>query len=224
MEGVKMPQSSKLFAIEAGLRPFHNSPLVRKGGFDVFQGLPEPKTFDLMLSEATSVFPTAQVSDVAVSDREEIRGGNPARRFLSAPGGSVQDAFYNATWMIDFLRGVTGTFLIPAGRRGTYTYYARPGDYLALHRDVETCDVAVITCLYNNAGLADGGGVLNLYPDRLFEKLSVIRETPEHGVTRIRLLPGQTLVMLGGIIPHALMPVNNKQVRIISVLCYGIDP
>jgi hypothetical protein len=87
-----MPQSSKLFALEAVLGPFHNSPLVRKGGFDVFEGLLEPKTLDLMLSEATSVFATAQVSDVAVSDREETRGGNPARRFLSAPGGSVQDA------------------------------------------------------------------------------------------------------------------------------------
>ena len=219
-----MASGSEFFSLEAALRPLRSSPLIKKGGFDVFNGLLEPSTYNLILSEALSVSATAQVSDVPVSDGEDIRGGKPVRRFLTAPGGSIQGAFYNAKWMVDFLGDVTGALLIPAGGGGTYTYYARPGDHLALHRDVETCDVAVITCLYDGPDLTGHGGVLCLYPDRLFERLSAIRESPEQGVIRIRLMPGQTLVMFGGIIPHALMPVTDGQVRIISVLCYRVCP
>src|SRR5215210_4168419 len=127
-----------------------NSRLLKKGGYEVFTGLVDTTTLPLMLAEAVSLSAAAYDSNVLNSDGEEVRGGSPARRFLSSPGGDIQDAFYRADWMLSFLREVTGTAIVPTGGRGTYSYYARPGDYLALHRDIETCDLAVITCLHEN--------------------------------------------------------------------------
>jgi hypothetical protein len=110
----------------------------------------------------------------------------------------------------------------PTGERGTYSYYVRQGDYLALHRDVEACDVAVITCVYESA-LNVGGG-LCVYPDRIHEPLSAIRAAPERGMVSVPLRPGQTVVMLGGIVPHHVLPMAQGQVRIVSVLCYRALP
>lgn len=207
-----------------GLIPEHirSSPLMKKGGFDVFEGMLDNNAHELMLSEAMRLSTTAQVNEVSTPDNEEVRGGTPPRRFLSAPGGSIQNAFYKAEWMLNFLRQVTGVPVTPTGGRGTYTYYARPGDYLALHRDIETCDLAVITCLHDNSDPVGYGGMLCLYPERLFELLSAIRESPEQGAIGLRLMPGQTLVMFGGIVPHAVLQVATGQVRVVSVLCYRV--
>jgi hypothetical protein len=199
-----------------------NSPLLRKGGFEVFAGLLDDNGQRLMLSEAVQLSGTAHLSDEVLSDNEEVRGGNPARRFLSAAGGKIQDAFYTAPWLIRFLRDITGVVLVPTGRYGSFTYYAHPGDHLTVHRDVELCDVAVITCLYESPGLAGTGGLLCLYPGRLCERLSTIRATPAQGAVKLRLMPRQTIVMLGGLVPHAVLPVADKQVRIVSVLCYRL--
>lgn len=64
------------------------------------------------------------------------------------------------------------------------------------------------------------GGRLCLYPDRLFEPLSIIRATPQQGAIKVRLDPGQTIVLFGGLVPHALLKVAAGQARIVSVLCY----
>jgi hypothetical protein len=197
-----------------------SSPLLQQGGFDVFEGLLNGDSYQLMLAEALNLAKTAQPSEVSTPDLEERRGGVPPRRFLNAAGGSIQDAFYTAPWMIDFLRQVTGVPVTPTGVRGTYTYYARPGDYLALHRDIETCDLAVITCLYDNSSWSGYAGTLCLYPERLLEPLSAIRASLDQGVIRLRLKPRQTLVMWGGIVPHAVLPMAHHQVRIVSALCY----
>jgi hypothetical protein len=197
------------------------SPLMRRGGFDVFEGLLDARGLALMRSEAERLRPTARVSDVAESDDEEVRGGSPARRLASAPGGSVQDAFYASSWVLGFLNDVAGVPLVPTGERGTYSYYVRPGDHLALHRDIVTCDLAVITCLRDTYGSA-GGGLLCLYPARHAEPLSAIRATPDRGAVTVRLEPGQTIVMFGGIVPHRLTPVDAGQERIISILCYRV--
>jgi hypothetical protein len=197
-----------------------HSPLLGKGGFDIFEGLLDDRFLRSLLSEAMDQSAVAKESKVSTPDTEEIRGGIPPRRFLSAPGGSVQDAFYRAAWVHGFLGRVAGTPVSLSGSLGTFTYYARDGDYLALHRDVEICDLAVITCLMDSGqGL---GGELQLYPGRIFEPLSAIRRTPQHGVVTVRLLPGQTIVLLGGIVPHSLTPVAANQVRIVSILCYRL--
>jgi hypothetical protein len=204
--------------------PIRVSPLLRRGGFDVFEGLMDERARELLLSEAMGCFAAAEASDVPLSDDEEVRGGSPARRFLSATAGPIQAALYRAPWMLDFLREVSGAPVHPSGEIGTYTYYVRAGDHLAIHRDVEWCDLAVITCLSDEPDVVGLGGMLCLYPERLSEPLSAIRAAPEHGAVRLRLLPRQTIIMLGGIVPHAVLPITNGQERTVSVLCYRVNP
>ena len=195
------------------------STLMKRGGFVVFEGLIDTPTRNAMLSEALALLPDATECEVHISDDEEVRGGIPRRRFTNGRGGSLQQAFNTAPWLLDFLRGLTTPELIYTGEVGTYSYYLRSGDYLEIHRDIVTCDVAVITCLHDNS-IDEYGGRLCLYPERRMEPLSEIRATPERGALKLRLGVGQTIVMYGGIIPHALLPVAEGQGRIVSVLCY----
>ena len=173
-----------------------------------------------MLSEALSLLPEAVECEVEINDDdEEVRGGKPRRRFSNGRGGALQQAFTTEPWLLDFLRDLTNPTLIYTGDIGTYSYYLRDGDYLDIHRDIVTCDVAVITCLHDLAR-DDDGGRLCLYPDRFLDPLSEIRATPDQGAVKVRVAPGQTIVLYGGIVPHALLPVLEGQERIVSVLCY----
>ena len=203
-------------------RPLVGSPLLRRGGYAVMDGLIDETTRRAFLEEAARCYPAARESAVAVSEPVEGRGGNPARRFLSAPGGPLQDAFFQATWLRATLWELVGLPVEPSSQRGTFTYYVRPGDHLALHRDVETCDLAVVTCLHDSLGPSAAGGTLRLYPSRWVELLAAIRASPEQGAVGIRLRPGQTIAMLGGIVPHDVLPVAADHQRIVSVLCYRI--
>lgn len=196
------------------------SDLMKRGGFEVFEGLISTTITNEMLSEALALLPEAVDCEVEISDDEEVRGGAPRRRFANGRGGPLQQAFNTAPWLLDFLRGLTNPSLIYTGEVGTYSYYLRAGDHLDIHRDIVTCDVAVITCLYDNSSVGHGGGQLCLYPERYMEPLSVIRATPAKGATPVRLGVGQTIVMYGGIVPHALLPLAEGQTRIVSVLCF----
>lgn len=198
--------------------------VMREGGFRVLDGLIDRPIRKQLLAEAVSRLPLAVACDVADSDAEEGRGGRPARAFLNTTGGELQDALYRAPELLAVLRRMTCASLAPTGDLGTYSFYVRPGDFLALHRDIVTCDLAVITCL-QDAGAPPGndGGKLSLYPGRLHEPLSNIRRTPNQGALRLRLAVGQTIVMFGGIIPHALLPVVAGQARVVSVLCYRVE-
>ncbi len=197
-----------------------DSPLMRRGGFDVFSGIADEFVRAALLAEAVEQQKTAGECLVSEPDTEEHRGGAPSRRFLTGEGGEVQRAFYHSQWLSDFLRSLTTAFLHPTGAYGTYSYYSRTGDFLDIHRDIVTCDVAVITCLANNVGANKNGGKLRLYPSRTQEFLSTIRAAPEKCAYEVQLEAGQTLVMYGGIVPHALLPVAENQSRIVSVLCY----
>ena len=206
-------------AVPAGLR---RSRLLSRGGFDVFAGMLDERFREQLLAEAIERHVEALECDIPDSDGEEVRGGRPARRFLHATGGPVQDAFYRAPWVLDFLRRLTAPTLVPTGERGTYSYYVRTGDFLAIHRDIQTCDLAVITCLRDGAEVEGDGGSLRLYPERLEEPLSAVRSTPAEGALTVRLGVGQTIALCGGLVPHALLPVSEGQERVVSVLCYHV--
>jgi hypothetical protein len=206
---------------EATIPPvIRESNLMKRGGFDVFEGLVDADMRCGMLSEAIVRLPHSVECEVQISDNEEVRGGAPRRRFRNATGGPYQEAFANAPWVLDFLRSLTTRTLVPTGEVGTYSYYIYSGDYLDIHRDILTCDVAVITCLNDHVPADGDAGRLCLYPERILEPLSSIRTTPDQGAVRVRVEPGQTIVLYGGIVPHALLPVSEGQARIISVLCY----
>jgi hypothetical protein len=198
------------------------SPLLRQGGFAVVDGLLYDSLFRSLVEEAVSRCGEAVESFAETSDDELWRGGSPARRFLSVSGGEVQDAMYHAPGMGRVLADLCGFVVRPTGGRGTFTYYARPGDYLAIHRDVHQCDLAVITCL-RETHPNTASGKLAVYPGRTSETLQTLRATPAKGCRPLPLHPGQTALLLGGIVPHQVLPVVAGQVRIASILCYEIS-
>ena len=139
----------------------------------------------------------------------------------SAPGGRSLQALYHAPQVRELLRSLTGLAWRTTGYAGAYSYYRRPGHHLGLHRDIETCEIAVITCVRDDRPWPGSpGGVLHLYPSRAGEPLDAIERSLDHGAVEVRLAPGQSLVLLGGIVPHRLTPVGERQTRIIAPLCY----
>jgi hypothetical protein len=203
-----------------GIPPeIQGSRLMSQGGFAVYEGLVNRELFGRLLEESFRLYEHAQENREPISDQEVWRGGNPARQFLSVGGGDVQAAFYQSPEILGILIRLSGVTIRPTGGKGTFSYYARPGDYLAIHRDIEKCDLAVITCLYET--YSEGtAGKLALYPRRLSEPLPAIRATPTLGYLPQLLLPGQTIILFGGIVPHQILPVAQGQVRIVSILCY----
>ena len=200
----------------------YQSHLQKQGGFAVFAGLLPLDLHQSMLHEAQNLFSYAQESIVINPDVEEVRGGNPPRAFLSVAAGPVQQSLYHSPALRSFLEQLTGLSISLSGIQGTYSFYARRGDHLSLHRDIESCDLAVITCLQDNTSTHKRGGILYLYPDRCEEPLSQIRATPDKGCVPVHLAPNYTVVMYGGIVPHLITPIVNLQVRIVSILCFSV--
>lgn len=201
-------------------RAIRRSPLMRRGGFDVFAGLLQPDYLDAMQAEAVAAYDASTISDVPESVDGEERGGSPARRFASGTGGPVQEAFYRAGWIAEFLSDLAGARVKPTGNQATFSYYVSPGDHIDVHRDIETCDLAVITCLLDSAP-GRMSGSLCVYADRIREPVRTIRVSRDRGFARVHLTPGQTIVLLGGIVPHRLDPVSEGQQRVVSVMCYS---
>jgi len=194
------------------------SPLLAAGGYRVITGLIDDATLDGLLEEALAVRPQATRGVVEESDGTEGRGGNPARAFRSGPGRQLHWRLHGCAEMAEALTRICGVPVAATGG-GTYSYYETAGDFLALHRDVVRCDVAVITCL--SLRLADdSAGGLYVYPDRLHEPLSKIRAAGRAAGRTAPLGRGQTIVLFGGILPHEVTPMAAGQERIVSVMCY----
>jgi hypothetical protein len=194
--------------------------LTSHGGYRIAKDLLDAAHFRALRDEAREAARTAVESNVPAYDKELWRGGNPARKFLSAHAGAAQEAFYQSPGMMDFLSGLLACQVQPSGMRGTFTYYSRPGDFIGVHRDVDTCDVAVITCLYDTPSPKQNAGKLVFYPGRLEDDNRTIRQSPAKGAELYRLEPGETVILLGGLVAHAVLPVVAGQARIVSVLCY----
>ncbi len=182
-------------------------------------GLPPGVCADL-LREALDCCATATRQERAASE-DAVRGGSPARRLFTHPGGPRQTSVYSDPALLKALTHRWGRPVVQTGSLGSYSYYVTAGDHLALHRDIDGCDLAVITCLCD-MGEADGGGRLLLYPGRWRETLSSIRSTSDAGVVPITLRPGYSLVVFGGLVPHAITPVLTGQRRIVSLLCFRL--
>ena len=120
--------------------------------------------------------------------------------------------------MVSALGRICGAEVAPTGG-GTYSYYENPGDFLALHRDVVRCDVAVISCLSLSA-VGSSAGELHVYPAYIGEPLSRVRSAGREAGRAAPLARGQTVVLFGGILPHEVTPMAPGQERIVSVMCY----
>ncbi len=204
------------------------SPLYQAGGFVLIEPLLEPSNLAGLQRESLALGSQASENLMLETDRSgfEInfgRGGSPARKFLSSQGGAVQDAYYQSIALTTMLETLCQTRIKPTGARGTYSYYARTGDFLALHRDIVQCDLTLITCLFDHTkGVADSlGGVLRLYPNHNLQALSSIN--PHSLSTDLRLEVGQSIALLGGIVPHEVLSTTFGQIRVVSVLCFEIQ-
>jgi hypothetical protein len=171
--------------------------------------------------EAESRFARAagQRNELEVSDGAEGRGGNPARALRSAHGGDVQRRLFGAPSLVSALERSCGLTVNPTGG-GTYSYYEYPGDFLALHRDIVTCDLTVITCL-NETGGATRGGLL-VYPRHINDPLSKVRAAGRTAATPVTICYGVSAALLGGVVPHEVTGMEPGQERIVSVMCYRV--
>jgi len=193
------------------------SPLVASGGAVVTSFL-DGLALARLRAEAAVVHADAQVTQ---TDRpnDDVRG-DPDRWLESAPGGVELDALYRNPSVLQLLGQVTGMSWQRAGEAGAFSYYRVPGHHLGLHRDIDSCDLACITCVHDDGGSDGRSGVLRLYPTRTGERLEDIRAMPDRGAVHVRLAPGQTLILLGGLVPHRLLPIALGHSRIVAPLCY----
>ena len=201
--------------------PVLRSGFLAQGGYAVLQDFWDPRVHDAIAREAAVQYALASEHVIDRESSAQARGGDPARAFLSSPGGNTLQWAYGAVETAEALREYTGLAFTPTGASGTFTYYCRAGDYLGLHRDVVGCDLALITCIENTHwNRRHGGNNLWLYPERWQEPLSAIRRNPESGAVPLTLAPRQTLLFLGGLIPHFIDACLPGQTRVVAILCF----
>ena len=202
------------------MHPLAAGPLGAAGGVAIFHGLPDAATCQALAAEAYAAYSTSDRQELDRGDDVEGRGGAPARALHSAGGGVVQDALYASPWVSEFLTAQCGAPVAPTGNRGSYSYYAQPGDHLGVHLDIDTCDVTLITVLQDDTDPGDPGGGLAAYPARLGSALRDVRAAPDDGIALIKAQPGQSIVILGGLVPHRVLPLGARGQRVISALCF----
>jgi len=74
-------------------------------------------------------------------------------------------------------------------------------------------------CIRDTGG---AGGDLVVYPGAAGRRLAEVRADPERGARRVSLEPGDSVVLLGGIVPHLVTPLGEGHVRVVAPLCYHL--
>jgi hypothetical protein len=194
------------------------SRLFAAGGYLVVRGLFDEGTLQALQEEAEQVRVEAERMLVADSDGTDGRGGFPARAYRSGAGGELHWGLHGCQQMAETLGGVSGVNVSASGG-GTYSYYEQTGDFLAVHRDVLQCDMAVITSL-TRCTMNCPAGELVVYPDLIREPLSAARAAGRSAGTSVPLDRGHTIILLGGIVPHEVAPTCPGQERIVAINCY----
>jgi hypothetical protein len=94
------------------------------------------------------------------------------------------------------------------------------GSSISLHLDIDTCDVTLISILRDDSPPRDPAGSLLVHTVHLGADLDTVRQDPERGTAVALARPGQSIVILGGMVPHETIPVGDRGPRIISALCF----
>jgi len=197
------------------------SRLFAAGGYLVVTGLFDEDTLQGLRAEADTVRTRGVRGCVRDSDGTEGRGGTPGRAYRLAGGGDLHWSLHGCQKMAEALGRLCGATVSSTGG-GSYSYYEEEGDFLALHRDVLQCDIAIITSLSHS--IVDGStGELAVYPECIHEPLSTVRRAGRSLSTFVPLDRGQTAILLGGIVPHEVTPMCAGQDRIVAVNCYRVQ-
>lgn len=197
------------------------SKLYIKGGAILIPEFPGVQAVNLLESEAFRVRAAAWRNDFAGPDVTEERGGSPSRAFSAANAETAQWTIFSAPAMLTALAVACGMEAVPTGG-GTYSYYERPGDYLALHRDILTCDLTVVTCV-RDTGPPLAGGALLTYPEYINRPLHLARLAGRAAGIPASLQRGESVALLGGVVPHEVTPMHSGQERIVSVMCFRVQ-
>src|SRR5207302_192501 len=104
-------------------RAIGDSLLMKEGGCAIYDQLPGTASCARLLAESRRCVHGAVSTVIATSDDEEVRGGSPARCFVSAGGGDEQAAFYYDSKTTRFLAHICNGLVRPTGQNGTYNYY-----------------------------------------------------------------------------------------------------
>ncbi len=195
-------------------------PLALGGGVVLCQTLLPPAVSAGLLREATKRYLDSVRQVSHQPDNSTGRGGLPARALSTAPGGPVQDCLYTSRSLSEYLGQLCGTNVRPTGSRGSYSYYSEAGDFLDTHLDIHQCDVTLITVLYDDTDPSTLGGALVTFPDRIDCSLEEVRALETDSGWILKPRPGESVVLLGGLIPHRVAPLTGIGKRIISALCY----
>jgi hypothetical protein len=204
------------------------SRLFAAGGYLVVSGLFDEDTLRGLLVEAQGARAEAARVLVAESDGTEGRGGYPARAYRSGAGGKLHWDLHQCAQMAETVSRVCGLPVSVSGR-GTYSYYEQTGDFLALHRDVLQCDIASITAL-TSCSMESSAGELVVYPHLVRDPLSTVRTAGRDAGRSVPLDRGQTIFLLGGLVPHEVAPTRDGQERIVAINCFhaanagGVEP
>jgi hypothetical protein len=194
------------------------SRIFAEGGALRLPGLLAPADLAELETDALRVRASGRRNVLDISSAAEDRGGNPDRAFTTAHGGPSHWRTFTAATLVSAVREICGVICSPAGG-GTYTYY-EPGDFLGLHRDIERCDLTVISCLRQTG--QSGGGALRVYSRHMEEPLSRARAAGRDASIEVPLARGESLALLGGFVPHEVTPMQPGQERIVAIMCYAI--
>ena len=197
------------------------SPLVQQGGWCLLEAWPAPGERDQLLEEARALRGEAERTESTAPDPEPHRGGDPPRGFASVPAGERQEALYQDPALAERLGREVGRPVQPSAERGTYSFYEQRGDHLGIHRDIADCDVTLVTCLQDHADPGFETGAVAVWPARLDAPLSEVRLAADREAVRLRLGVGETLLLCGAVLPHAVLPVAEDQDLILSILCFA---
>lgn len=198
------------------------APIIANGGFIVLDDLLPEATHQRLRLEGIERATGAEEQRCEEHDMSGFRGGNPARWLRSATGGPVQHEIYQATVMAENISYFCGRPVKPTGGEGTFSYYDLPGHFLGLHRDINTCDVTLITCLHRKHSKGKSGA-LRIFYRSLASKLTDVVKDREVALLDVHLEERQSILLLGGCLPHEVLPAAKGYERYISVLCYKME-
>jgi hypothetical protein len=194
---------------------FLASRLMQRGGVIAVRGLIPQGVLELLRRDFHEQLPKARRCLHAGPNEADWRGGEPARALSTVPCGPLQWTIFGSDAMRAAICEQAGMDLEATGA-GTYSHYCEPGDFLALHRDIVRCDIAVITCLEEHG---NPQARLRAYSKCAAEPLT--RFQPRGGVDVV-LRPGDTAILAGGVVPHEVTPVGAGQRRAVAITCFRL--
>jgi hypothetical protein len=194
-----------------------DSVLMERGGCLFIDNLLGPDLLAALSAEANERHGEARHTVWTGSHEVDWRGGDPARSYAGATGGPTQTSIFASPTLASYLSEACGLRLKLAGV-GSFSYY-EPGDFLALHRDIVTCDITLLTCLRDTATGTPDRQSLRIYPAYARVPLTQLRSDDAPAHIDVSLDRGQTAVLLGGIVPHEVLSMAAHQHRTVSVVC-----